>query len=72
MSYRTIIELNHDFVDAIKRDPIGFAQSMLDQCRAANNPETIADLRRYGVIVVETVHHSTPRKVVLPFGEYPL
>lgn len=72
MSMRSILEINHDYADVIKRDPIGFAQVMLDLLRGGNNEPIRQNLRHYGVVVAQTVHHSTPRKVVLPFGEYPL
>lgn len=63
MSNRTIMEFNHDFTHEIRADPAGFAAAMLEQGRAANNPHTIERLRRYGVVIVETVHHSTDRSV---------
>ena len=60
MSFRTILEINHDFTHMIQRDPIGFTQAMVDHCRSGGRPEYVEMLRlRYGVTVVETVHHST-------------
>lgn len=66
MSLRTILEINHDFTAMIQRDPIGFTQAVTDHLRSAGRPEIIEMLRtRYGVNIVETVHHSTPRSVVI-------
>jgi translation initiation factor 2 beta subunit (eIF-2beta)/eIF-5 len=72
MSNRTIIELNHDYGHAIQRDPETFIRFLLSHINSANDPETIASLRHYGVVVVETVHHSTDRKVVIGNREFPL
>lgn len=72
MSIRTIIEINHDYGDAIDRDPEGFVHAIRSQIRSAYEPETIQRLRHFGVVVVESVHHSTDRKVVIMGKEFPL
>jgi len=61
-----------DYGHAIERDPDTFIRFLLSQINSANDPETIASLRHYGVVVVETVHHSTDRKVVIEDREFPL
>lgn len=72
MSNRTIIELNHDYGHAIQRDPEAFIRFLTSHINSAGDPETIDALRHYGVIVVETVHHSTDRRVVIMGKEFPL
>lgn len=65
MSIRTVLELNHDMAGEIRRDPEGFVAALLEQVRSANNPETASRLRLYGVHVIESVHHSAPRALVI-------
>lgn len=72
MSFRTIIELNHDYGHAIQRDPEAFIRFLTSHINAANDPDTIDALRHYGVVVVETVHHSADRAVVIEGKAFPL
>ena len=54
MSYRTLIEINHDFIHAIERDPEQFVKSLR---RALDDG---LDLGRFGVRFFGRRHHTDP------------
>lgn len=58
MSNRSLIEFNHDFSHAIKRDPAGFAADLGAYLSSAS-PRTASILEdRYGLRVFGMRHHS--------------
>lgn len=71
MSNRTIIEINHDFVDAIRRTPMPFAERLWSalQCGADLDWE---ELRPWGIRRIVETHHSETRKVIVEGREYPV
>jgi hypothetical protein len=71
MSMRTIIEINHDLGHMIDNRPDDFLDALQALLSSANQ-NTAAALGRFGFRVVETVHHSTDRKVVIMGEDYPL
>lgn len=71
MSNRTIIEINHDLSVHIDMRPEAFITA-LQAFLASSNRRTSHALEEYGFNVIETVHHSTDRKVVIEDREYPL
>lgn len=58
MSNRTLLELNHDYADKIRRDPEGFVGAVLELARAGATPQAVVALRDFGVTTVLTRHHS--------------
>lgn len=71
MSIRTIIEINHDLSVNIDMRPEAFLAAVL-AFTASANPRTAAALKPFGFHVVESVHHSTDRKVVIMGKDFPL
>lgn len=71
MSIRTIIEINHDLSHRAESDPVEFLSAFM-AFTASANPRTAERLERFGFRVVESVHHSTDRKVVIMGKEFPL
>lgn len=71
MSIRTIIEINHDLSVNIDMRSEAFLTALL-AFTASSNPRTISALEPFGFHVVETVHHSTDRKVVIEGRGFPL
>lgn len=71
MSNRTIIEINHDLSVNIDMRSEAFLTALLAFTASANR-RTAAALAPFGFHVVETVHHSTDRKVVIEDREFPL
>lgn len=64
MSQRTIIEINHDYSHTIARDPEVFLDALRSMLSSAG-PRTYEPLKHFGITVVETVHHSTDRRVTI-------
>lgn len=68
MSQRTIVEFNHDLWFQIDDDPGGFVAAILQMLRSGSNGDnTRDDLRRYGVQVAPTAHHTDTREANLGF-----
>jgi hypothetical protein len=66
MSWRTLIEFNHDITGrAIEQDPQGF----VDALRFFNNSacdRNAEELKRFGITVIRTRHHSDSFMSQLP------
>lgn len=71
MSNRSIIELNHDFVHAIKESPDDFLELLVSALNSGSQ-DRWEELERFGVKYTATTHHSTAREVVMPWKEYVL
>ena len=66
MSWRTLIEFNHDVMGkAIKADPEGFVRAMdfLNNSASERNAE---EVKRFGITVIRTRHHSDDFMSQLP------
>jgi hypothetical protein len=71
VSFRTIIEINHDLGHMIDTHPDAFVRLLGSYIRGAD-PNLVEALERYGIRVVETAHHSTEREVIVGTRHYPL
>ena len=71
MSFRTIVEINHDMGDAIESQPDAFVRLLTSYIKGAD-PDLVERLERFGLKVVETAHHSTDREVRVEGRYYPL
>lgn len=71
MSFRTIIEINHDLGHMIEAHSDAFVRLLGSYIRGAD-PNLVEALKQYGIRVVETVHHSTEREVIVGIRRYPL
>ena len=58
MGYRTLIEINHDYISEIKRDPDGFLKVILERLHHVHS-HLDRSSRPFGVSRIATRHHST-------------
>lgn len=66
MSQRTIVEFNHDRGYEIRNDPAGFVAAIRHMLNSGSGCSDVADtLKRYGITVTPTCHHSTERRVLI-------
>ena len=57
MSYRTLIEINHDVLHEIDRDPEGFIRALKERCSHLHS-NLDASSKPFGLKRVATRHHS--------------
>jgi hypothetical protein len=56
MSFRSLIEVNHDFTGHIERDPEGFVRELIRYLNSGSTQHI--DLERFGVNRLGMRHHS--------------
>jgi hypothetical protein len=66
MSNRTIIEINHDMSHKIRDNPAAIGEEIAEYTRSVSH-ESADRLRRYGINVLGTVHHSD--KISISFNK---
>ena len=69
LSYRSIIEINHDYADTIAKNRDEFIKAIIYFC-LSHDEQARADLKKFGIRTVGTRHHTDHRSIPAQEGEY--